>query len=74
MNIYLDNKWRWLATILERAPNTKDKVRACREHDFEVIKEFLAVDGILRLAAVMAIRDLGFPVRTSSLAQPTLEP
>ncbi len=74
MNIYLDIQWRWVATILERAETSKDKVLAIRERDFDVIKEFLAVGGILRPAAVLAIRDLGFPVGTSILAQSALEP
>ncbi|KOX59174.1 hypothetical protein ADL19_05550 [Streptomyces purpurogeneiscleroticus] len=61
VNMYLDNTWRWVATHLERAAEIKDRITAVRDHDFEVIKEFLALDRILRPAAVLAIRDLGFP-------------
>lgn len=67
VNLYLDNKWRWVATILERAPEAKDQITACRTHDWDEIKEFLTSDANLRPAAVEAIRDLGLPVRASIL-------
>lgn len=46
--------------LLERILNFKDKVLAWREPDFEMIKKFLAMDGILRPAVVVAIQDHGF--------------